>query len=137
MSLFKTARPDARPAPDAPDMLDKAALLGAWRASGRREGLDLADARGRLCYYPVGRGEIAFLPGGAFLLTLVNGAGTFCREGRWRMDGNLLILRVGRDEGGFRMRVAGGVLTLAPDRGRLRCPEKLLHWPEFERIEGA
>lgn len=122
-----SAAPERDAAPDAQ------ALAGAWRACGLREGLDALDARGRLCYYPVGMGGADFLPDGAFRLTMAGGAGTFVREGHWRVEGGLLRVRVGGDCGVFRFSSRGGRLTLTPERAFYRRAARLLHRPEMER----
>ena len=108
-------------------------LVGVWRACGLREGLDLRTPDGRVCYYPVGRGDVTFARDGAFRLRTVNAAGTFAREGSWALAGGALLVRLGGDEGRFLPRVEGRILRLAPDRAHLRCAQKLLHAPAFEK----
>ena len=110
-------------------------LIGFWRACGLCEGLDMRTADGRACYYPVGRGGVRFEADGRFRLTAVNGAGVFERTGSWALEGSVLHVRLGEDEGRYRLRLEGGALALAPDRTFLRCADKLLHGPVFEKEE--
>ena len=108
-------------------------LIGEWRAAGLREGLDLRTPDGRMCYYPVGRGGVAFDADGTFRLRTVNAAGALARKGRWALDDGVLRVYLGGDEGRFRLRVEAGALRLAPDRAFARCADKLLHAPAFQR----
>lgn len=126
----REANPDMR-ASGAPGLW--AALLGEWRASGLREGIDACDGKGRLHYYPVGRGGAAFLPDGIFRLTAVNGAGVFVREGAWRVEGELLSVQIGESRGLFRCCVSAESLALSPERAFFRCAERLLHSPRLTR----
>ena len=114
---------------------DEAQLIGEWRACGLREGLDMLREDGRLCYYPVGRGGITFLPGGVFRLTTVNAAGTLTREGRWSLNAGLVCVRMGEERGAYCADVACGRLTLAPERMLYRGESKRLHRPVFERTK--
>ena len=112
---------------------DGAHLVGRWRACGLREGLDMLRADGRLSYYPVGRGSVAFSPDGGFELTAVTGAGKFTREGRWALRGGLLRIRIGEDSGLYYARSSENRLVLAPARETYGCADKLLHRAEFEK----
>ena len=116
---------------DAPPEAEE--LIGRWKACGLREGLDLRTPDGRVSYYPVGCGGVAFDMDGAFWLVAVNGAGAFKRQGNWALECGVLRVRLGEDEGKYRLRVEGDALRLAPDGAFLRCADKLLHWPVFQK----
>lgn len=106
---------------------------GRYRACGLREGLDLRTPDGRHAYYPVGRGGLTLYPNGMLAVRNVNAGGTFVRRGRWAMEGGLLLLRLGADTGRFRVSLEGARLRLTPCASWL--PRRLLHAPEFERVE--
>ena len=110
-------------------------IYGSWQACGLREGLDMRGEDGRLCYYPVGRGGLSFEADDALRLTTVNAAGTFVRRGSWRVDGDLLHIRLGRDSGAYRFDLAGDCLRLIPERTFYSCADRLLHRPVFRRCE--
>lgn len=110
-----------------------AALAGRWRASGLREGLDLLNGRGRLCYYPVGRGGAAFLPDGVFRLTTLNGAGMIEREGCWEARDGRLSIRMDGGLAVYRWQAGDGRLLLTPEHAFYRCAARLLHSPQMSR----
>ncbi len=113
-----------------------APVKGTWYAAGRHEGLDML-VRGRLCYYPIGRGFVRFEEEGRLLLTAINAAGTHVRCGRYGItEEGRLTVQIGEGCGSFFCIVSGESMTLCADRKFYRRNPKELHEPVFKREPG-